>query len=62
MVGPELLFVVYKWVFLAKRLRAELTLAQRGSVNGLAGPEVVPPSVFHGHNFIEVVNPSEATG
>ena len=38
--------------------RAELTLPQCGSVNGTAEPEVAPPSVFHGHNFIEVHKPS----
>ena len=37
----------------AKRLRAELTLVQRGSVSDdPVGPEVAPPSVFHGHQFI----------
>ena len=69
MVGPELLIVIYKCCFFwrifargssAKQLRAELTLAQRGSVNGPAGPEVAPPCVLHGHNFIEVRNPTEA--
>ena len=44
----------------AKRLRAELTLAQCGSVG--VGPEVAPPSVFHGHNVIEVCYPTEANG
>ena len=41
MVGPELIFSMYKMLFFvrgrdAKRLTAELTLAQRGSVNGTA--------------------------
>ena len=44
----------------AKRLRAELTIAQRGLVNGPVRPEVAPHSVFHGQNFIEVRNPTEA--
>ena len=60
-----LLFFV--WGSSAKRLRVELTLAQRVSANGPAGPEVTPPSMFRGHNFIEVQKPpgrdtSAATG
>ena len=31
-------------------------------VNGLAGLEVAPPTMFHGHNFIEVRNLTEAAG
>ena len=55
LVGPELLFLIYKccfWAFFAqgrdsKKLPAELTLAQRGSVNdGPVGLEVAPPSMF----------------
>ena len=65
MVRPELLFLIYKWVFLAldssaKRLRGELTLLQHGCINSPVGPEVAPPSVFYGHNFIEVRNTTEA--
>ena len=56
-VGPELLFCIYKYCFFAqsssaKWLRAEQPLAQHGSVNDPEGSEVAPPSVFHGHNFI----------
>ena len=70
MVGPELLFLICKSCFLAffargslaKWLRSELTIAQRGSVNGAAGLKVAPPSVFHGHHFIEVRNRSRRVG
>ena len=27
-----------------------------------AGLEVAPPSVFHGHNYIKVCNPTKAAG
>ena len=57
MFGPELLFSMHKCCFCcfctrqrAQRLRAELTCA---AVNGPMRPEVAPPSVFHGHNFIK---------
>ena len=68
MVGPELLFSIYKccgfflWGSSAKRLRAELTLAQCGSINGPAGLEVAPSSVFHGHDVIKVRNQTEVAG
>ena len=37
-----------------KRVLAQLTLPQRGFVGQAARPEVAPPSMFYGHNFIEV--------
>ena len=36
-----------------KRVLAQLTLPQRGYVGQAAGPEVAPPSVLYGYNFIE---------
>ena len=75
-VGPELLFWINKYNFKcgflgicfargrdAKRLGAELTLPQCGSVSdGLVGPEVAPPSGFHGHNVSKVCYLTEAAG
>ena len=37
-----------------KRFLAQLTSPQRGFVGQAAGLEVAPPSVFYGHNLIEV--------
>ena len=70
MVGPESLFQIYKCCFcvcffargsFAKRSRAELTLAQRGSVTGPAGPEVAHLAYSESMD-IEVRNPTEAAG
>ena len=56
-VGPELLFSIYKCFFFslfargsdAKRMRAELTLPQSTDLQDGGGA-----SMFHGHHFIEV--------
>ena len=56
MVGPELLFLIYINVVFC----AELTLPQHGFLKSPAGSEVMPPSVFHGHNCIEVLRPDRS--
>ena len=56
--GSELLFSMYRCFFFgvfarAQWLGAELTYV---AVNVPVRPELAPPSVFHGYNFIEMLN------
>ena len=61
MFGSELLFSMYKYCFLACFfLRETVRTAAKSrtnlsTANGPIGPEAAPPSVFHGHNFIETL-------
>ena len=63
MFGPELLFSMINYilmlffgVFLREAARtATKSRTNLSTANGPIGPEVAPPSVFHGHNFIETL-------
>ena len=48
--------MLYFGVFLCEAARtAAKSRTNLSTANGPIGPEVVPPSAFHGHNFIETL-------
>ena len=60
MFGPELLFSMFKCCFFGMFLRESARTAAKSrtnlsTANDSIGPEVAPPSVFHGHHFIETL-------
>ena len=56
MFGPELLFLCVNVVFLREAAcTAAKSRTNLSTANGPIGPEVAPPSVFNGHNFIETL-------